>query len=860
MPLPAGTRLGTYEILAPLGAGGMGEVYKAKDQRLRREVAVKVLPSSFATDPDRLRRFEQEAQAAGALNHPNITAVYELGSHEGSPYIVTELLEGETLRERLRTGRLPARKSIDYARQIANGLGAAHDKGIVHRDLKPENLFLTKDGRIKILDFGLAKLTRPEQGESQTDLSTETGGTEPGVVMGTVGYMSPEQVRGRPADHRSDVFSFGAILYEMLTGKRAFHGASAADTMSAILEKDPPELSLLTRELAPGLEQIARRCLEKEPSNRFQSSGDLAWSLETLGATSGPATASAAARPRIEWRAIATVVLALAAAAAGYFVNGRAGREEPRLSMRRITFRPGLILSARFGPDGGTIFFSAAVEDQPSETYATVPPARESRPLGLSGSQLLAVSSQGELAALLKERGGAETLVRVPQSGGSPREVLRDIGGADWGPDGQLAILRTVSGKQRIEYPPGALLYESEGMILSLRVSPRGDFIALCERAFDEDVETLRVVDRQRRSRELLRMSDLHEPSWSPDGREVLVSASEDHANENHSVVAVGLDGRRRTLITNGLDLKVLDVSPDGRLLATREDFEGGMRFITADGRTERELAWFDASVMVDLSPNGDTVLFQEGGLAIGILSTGIYLRRTDGSPAIRLGDGEALALSPDGRWVLAITNEKVPSLLLLPTGAGQPRPIEVPGVRLATFGAFMPDGHSVLVVEDVEQDGRIWSVDVETGKAQTLPGRLADFRVIAPDGRRVVARRKDGGLEIRRFDEGPSTALPDTDRMAALQWSGDGRFLYLCRRGEIPLKVLRYEIASGKSEPWASLRPSNLPAVTSVFPPRITRDGRFIGYTYFRARYSHAVVVEGLERQITGRGPGARG
>ena len=260
MTLAAGTRLGPYEILAPLGAGGMGEVYRAKDPRLGREVAIKVLPASFSQDADRLKRFEQEARAAGVLNHPNITAVHDLGSHDGSPYIVTELLEGETLRSRLSTGGLAVRKAIDYAVQIARGLAAAHEKGIVHRDLKPENLFVTKDGRVKILDFGLAKLKTEKDGEGQTDLKTISG-TEPGVVLGTMGYMSPEQVRGKAADRRSDLFSFGAILYEMLSGQRAFRGDTAADTITAILSKEPPDLAQTNRDVHPGLDRIVRHCL-----------------------------------------------------------------------------------------------------------------------------------------------------------------------------------------------------------------------------------------------------------------------------------------------------------------------------------------------------------------------------------------------------------------------------------------------------------------------------------------------------------------------------------------------------------------------------------------------------------------------
>src|SRR5215472_8787187 len=289
MTLPAGTKLGPYEVLSPIGAGGMGEVYKARDERLKRDVAIKVLPATYSQDPDRLRRFEQEAQAAGGLSHPNITAVYDVGSHAGAPYIVTELLEGETLRARLAAGAIPPRKALEYAIQIARGLAAAHEKGIVHRDLKPENVFLIGDGRVKILDFGLAKL-KPEKELVQTEMPT--AGTEPGVVLGTMGYMSPEQVRGKPADRRTDIFAFGAILYEMLSGQRAFRGESAADTITAILTREPPDLSQASKDVPPGLDRIVRHCLEKNPEERFDSARDLAFDLE---AVSGVATSGAAA-------------------------------------------------------------------------------------------------------------------------------------------------------------------------------------------------------------------------------------------------------------------------------------------------------------------------------------------------------------------------------------------------------------------------------------------------------------------------------------------------------------------------------------------------------------------------------------
>jgi hypothetical protein len=299
--IASGTRLNQYEILSPLGAGGMGEVYRARDSRLGRDVAIKVLASFLSLDPERLRRFEQEARAAAALNHPNILAVFQMGTYKGAPYLVSELLEGNTLRQLLQHGLLQLRKVVDYAVQVARGLAAAHEKGIVHRDLKPENLFVTKDSRIKILDFGLAKLT-PRQTALDDTAPTLTEGTEPGMVMGTVGYMSPEQVRGQEADHRSDIFAFGAILYEMLTGSRAFRKATSADTMSAILNDDPPEISQTTPTVPRGLQRVVHRCLNKNPAERFQSASDLAFALETLSeSNSDSAGSNAQAKTRADW-------------------------------------------------------------------------------------------------------------------------------------------------------------------------------------------------------------------------------------------------------------------------------------------------------------------------------------------------------------------------------------------------------------------------------------------------------------------------------------------------------------------------------------------------------------------------------
>ncbi len=407
MQLTTGTRLGPYEIVAPLGAGGMGEVYRAHDSRLGREVAVKVLPASFAADAERLRRFEQEARATGALNHPNILAVFDIGSHEGTPYVVSELLDGDTLRIRIGDSPLPHRKVIDYATQIAKGLAAAHDKGIVHRDLKPDNVFVTRDGRVKILDFGLAKLTQAGAAvEVETALAQAGPQTSAGTVLGTVGYMSPEQVRGQTVDHRSDIFSFGVVLYEMLTGRRAFRGDSAVETMNAILKEDPAPAGDQGQPLPPALDRIVLHCLEKNPEERFQSARDIAFDIEALSGLSsqGVAEAETLSPRRRGWlRPVAVAALA-AAGGAALFLAGQSTASSTAPTFEPLTFRRGNVSFARFAPDGRTIVYAANWEGGPLELYSTQPGSPESRPLGLR-ADLKAISRNGEVAVLLDRPG-----------------------------------------------------------------------------------------------------------------------------------------------------------------------------------------------------------------------------------------------------------------------------------------------------------------------------------------------------------------------------------------------------------------------------------------------------------------------
>ena len=586
MALTSGMKLGPYEIQSLLGAGGMGEVYRAHDSRLNRTVAIKVLPPSFSADRDRLQRFAQEARAAAALNHPNILSIFDIGEEQGAPYVVSELLEGETLRERLRNGPLPIRRVVDYSLQVARGLAAAHEKGIVHRDLKPENLFLTSDNRVKILDFGLAKLTGPETNDGSGDAPTVQVATDAGVVMGTAGYMSPEQVRGKSADHRSDLFSFGAILYEMISGKRAFHGETSADTMSAILKEETPELSETARNVPPGLERIVRHCLEKHPAQRFQSAGDLAFDLEALtdvsaatksGAQAAVQQASVRSSRRQLAAAAGVIVLAAVMLGLGWWL-GRGKGAPPLAEYKQITFRTGFIGNARYTPDGG-IVYSASWDGGDFQLYLARTDDTVSRELGLKHAELLAISKSGELAVRLNTvflPGYARigTLARVPLGGGTPREVLENVQDADWSADGDsMAVVRFVpeSSHWRLEYPIGHVLLDSVNWLSHPKISPDGRQIAFAdhENPGGDDQGSIAVVDMQGHEKKLSSgWISAQGIVWSPKGDEIWFTSSDTGSAEN--LRGVTLAGKLRT-ITN---------VPGGMWL---EDIRNGMPLILTD-------------------------------------------------------------------------------------------------------------------------------------------------------------------------------------------------------------------------------------------------------------------------------------
>ena len=859
MTLGRGTRLGAYEIVAPLGAGGMGEVYRARDLRLDRDVAVKVLPAQLSDDAVALARFEREAKAVAALSHPGILSIFDFGSENGVAYAVMELLEGETLRTRLAEGPVPTRKAIEYAVQIAEGLAAAHERGIVHRDLKPENLFLTQDNRVKILDFGLARQTVvPADDTSSPTLSRHT---DPGTVLGTVGYMSPEQVRGQPAGPASDIFSFGAVFYEMLTSRRAFKGDSAAETMHAILKEEPPDLLQTNHSLPPALERIVRHCLEKRPEQRFHSAHDVAFDLKALSEVSGTRPTPLLHSQVTRSRAFGVAALLLLGGVVGVLADRALRRSSPAESptYRRLTFDRGTVGRARFASDGNTVVYNAAWRGEWTEVFTTRLDSRESRPLGLPGV-LHAVSSTSELAVGLDAssnplQGPLTTLARVPLAGGAPREVLESVTCADWSPDGtELAVVRVLEGTQRIEFPIGNALYETQDNITHLRVSPRGDWLAFVHHpaSLAFSAGSVVAVDRSGAKRILSSdWADLWGLAWRPDGREVWFTAG--RRGEYKALRAVTLDGKERLVarLLGQIDLE--DIARDGRVLLSHPNFGIEMVALAPGVSKERDLTWLGLSSLADLSDDGRRVLFTE--LPEGAGEGGFtYLRKTDGSPAVRLGEGVALALSPDGKWALSMLAS--PSrLVLLPTGVGQAKTLTHPGLTYLDWGAWFPDNRRVLFMAKANGSPPLAYVqDIEVGEPRSIGPPGIGRPIVAPDGRTIAALAPDRTPVLFSVDGGEARPCPGLQSGdLPIRWSADGHSLFVARPRGLIADVYRLELATGRQKLLWGLAaqdaagfapPGTGPTSAGV---HLSSDGKSYAYSFVRT-LSDLYLVDGLK------------
>jgi len=880
MALISGTKLGPYDIQSLIGAGGMGEVYRARDSRLDRIVAIKVLPASYSADGERLQRFVQEARAAAGLNHPNILSIFDIGEVNGAPYIVSELLEGQTLRDRLRDGPLSSRKAVDYALQVARGLAAAHEKGIVHRDLKPENLFLTGDERVKILDFGLAKLTRPETG-ADADAPTALN-TEPGQILGTVGYMSPEQVRGKAADHRSDIFSFGSILYEMLSGQHAFRGESPADTLSAILKEEPAELSEVARNVPPALERMVRHCLEKNPAQRFQSAGDLAFNLEALadgsviGSVAGktgvqPAMADAAAtedawsREEVASRGkLLALAGALALAAVMLGVGwwwGRGSGRAPLAEYQPITFRTGSIGNARFTPDG-SIVYSAAWDGGENQLYLGRTDDHGARELGVKDAELLAISKSGELAVRLNtvRLGGFAqmgTLARVPLSGGSPREVLDNVQDADWAADGEtMAVVRYVpaNGHWRLEYPIGRVLLDGINWISHPKISPDGKWIAFADHqnANGDDEGAIAVIGSDGKDNEKEKIlsagwTTLQGIVWSPAGDEIWFTAANNGGAG--SPRALTLSGKVRT-ITNVPGGMWLEDLRNGLALVVTHQRRIGIRGVPPGGKREVELGWFGWSLLGDLTPDGRKVLFEETGDGGGPNYT-VFLRDTDGSPPVRIGEGVGLAISPDAKWVVT-QPAKGGALSLVPTGAGEARQLTHDNVSYQKVRWLA--GGTELLASGIEAGHGARDYVIELGNGNSKPITPEGVVGVLPsrDGLSTAVLGPDGkwGIWPLNGDGNGLHPIPGLDASyRVLGWSAEGTSLYVAsnRRRENSGTVYLVSTATGTME-LRKIFGEDLPVgALSIAGSYLAGDGGAYAYLYDQA-LSQVYVVRGMK------------
>ena len=855
MTLLAGSRLGPYEVIGPLGAGGMGEVYRAKDTRLGREVAVKVLPAEVTEDRDRLSRFEREARAASSLNHPNIVTLFEVGREGAVSFIVMELVAGKTLRELIEGGPLPVRRLLSVGAQVADGLAKAHGAGIVHRDLKPENVMVSEDGFAKILDFGLAKLTQPEpEAGKETRAPTVSAGTEPGVVMGTVGYMSPEQATGQALDFRSDQFSLGTLLYEMATGRRAFSGKTKPEILAAIIRDEPEPVGAVNPKVPTPLKWIIERCLAKEPRERYASTEDLARDLanvrDHLSEASLPGETLALSRP-VRRR----ILLAAAALLAAGLLGLLAGRAVWSVAssppvFQRVTFRRGMLHNARFAPDGRTIVYSATWEDGRTHVYLTQMGSFESRQL-LEDTELFDVSPSGELA-VMQPASGRGMLARMPLTGGAPRPVVADVGwgNASWAPDGRdLAIIRREQGRNRLEYPIGNVLYETTNQMGVPRVSPGGDKVAFLELEKGWSVAVLDVSSKKKRELS----SGWTEfrggmPAWTPDGKEIWFTAAE--PGQVEALWAVSLSGARRLVTRLPGILELFDISKDRRVLVGHHTLLVSLMCQPPGGVPERDLSWLSESRPSDLSPDGKTLILSESSEAGGPTGS-VYLRKTDGSPAIRLGEGSGAGLSPDGNWVIALVppvGEKSARLTLIPTGAGESRTLLAGGFERFVRAAWLPDGKQIVFSgNEPGHAPRVHLLEVSTGRFRAITPEGVSVRefgaILSPDGKFLLAVR-DGENVLWPVSGGTPLSIRGLSPSDwPIQMSADGGSLYFFAEGQTR-KMWLLDMRTGERRVWKELRGVEPP--TQLISLLVTPDGASYAYGTVRA-LSTGYVIEGL-------------